>query len=109
MPKKVLIEDKVYYLIKDDDDKIVYSQSKEKNNWQAFIDYRINITRKLNEEVIILDDELEILEEECIIEELNPKDGYFKDGTDFVNILMWQKINEIVRVLNKNKGQVSVE
>lgn len=63
LPKKILILDEVYYLITDEDGDIVYSQLKDRRNWEAFIDHKLNITRCLHEDVIILD-EVEIIEEQ---------------------------------------------
>lgn len=63
VPKKILILDEVYYLINDEDEDIVYSQLKDSRNWEAFIDNKLNITRCLHEDVIILD-EVEIIEEQ---------------------------------------------
>lgn len=63
VPKKILILDKVYYLIKDEDGDIVYSQLKDRREWESFIDRKLNITRCLHEDVIILD-EVEIIEEQ---------------------------------------------
>ena len=74
LPKKVLIRDKVYYLIEDTDGNKVYSQGNDKHDWEAFIDHTLLITRKLNEEVLILDKEVELIEQQDIdiqgIEEL---------------------------------------
>ena len=63
VPKKILILDEVYYLINDEDGDIVYSQLKDRRKWEAFIDRKLNITRCLHEDVIILD-EVEIIEEQ---------------------------------------------
>lgn len=63
VPKKILILDEVYYLINDEDGDIVYSQLKDRREWEAFIDRKLNITRCLHEDVIILD-EVEIIEEQ---------------------------------------------
>lgn len=63
-PKKVLILDDVYYFLKDDEGNVIYSQSKEPRNWEAYIDRKLNIARCLNVDVIILDDETEIIEEQ---------------------------------------------
>ncbi len=38
-----------------------------------------------------------------IIEELNPRECYFKDGTELVHKKMYDKINEIVRRINKGE------
>lgn len=67
LPKKVLILDEVYYLINDEGGDTIYSQLKDSRNWEAFIDRKLNITRCLHEDVIILD-EVEIIEEQ---EEIN--------------------------------------
>ena len=64
LPKKILILDEVYYLINDEDGNIVYSQLKDRREWEAFIDHKLNITKCLHEDVIILDDETEIIEEQ---------------------------------------------
>lgn len=65
-PKKVLILDEVYYLLKDDEGNVIYSQSKQPSNWDAYIDRKLNITRCLNEDVIILNDETEKTEEQQV-------------------------------------------
>lgn len=97
LPKKILIRDKVYYLINDADGNIVYSQATDKSNWEAFIDHRLNITRCLNEEVLILDIGVEISEDNTIdidnIEELTQ--NYFDDWTEA------KKINELVQAVKQ--------
>lgn len=47
VPKKILILDEVYYLIKDEDGDIVYSQLKDIRNWEAFIDHNLNVYMKM--------------------------------------------------------------
>ena len=102
LPKKILILDEVYYLINDEDGDIVYSQLKDRREWEAFIDRKLNITRCLHEDVIILD-EVEIIEEQeeidiQSIKELEPLEDYEVDKTDvrlnreLINkILQWAK------------------
>lgn len=53
-PGKVLIKDKVYYLLKDNNH-YVYSQSKDVMQWEFKLDHKICITECLDLEVIILD------------------------------------------------------
>lgn len=56
---------------------------------------------------MVLNDYIEILNDELLednteeIEELNPNDIYFKDGTELVYKLMYDKINELVRAVNQ--------
>lgn len=66
LPNKILIRDIVYYLINDEDENIIYSQRMDKKDWEAFIDHKLNITRCLNEDVLILDTVVEISEEDTI-------------------------------------------
>ena len=63
VPQKILILDEVYYLINDEGGDTIYSQLKDSRNWEAFIDRKLNITRCLHEDVIILD-EVETIEEQ---------------------------------------------
>jgi fatty acid-binding protein DegV len=52
--------------------------------------------------VTFLDMNVEILEDSTEeIEELNPNDIYFKDGTELVYKLMYDKINELVKVVKE--------
>ena len=98
LPQKILIKDIVWYLVKDSDENFTYSQTQD-NDWQKYIDYKMALTRNLNEEVLILDDEVEILEDNTEeIEELKPvKDGisYRYEWSEIPN-----KINELVKAIN---------
>ena len=56
--------------------------------------------------------DFEILEDEEEIQKLNPEECYFKDGTELVYKLMYNKINELVEKVNeleKNKVETSKE
>lgn len=101
LPNKILIKDIVYYLINDEDGNIVYSQRKDKKDWEAFIDHRLNITRCLNEDVLILDTGVEILEEYTIdiesIEELNELSDCEERN---------MKINEIIRTVKQLNKEI---
>ena len=61
LPKKVLINDKVYYLLKRDD-KYIYSRSNDARDWECDLDHSLNICICLNDEVTILD-KVEIIED----------------------------------------------
>ncbi|MGM9881586.1 MAG: hypothetical protein ACI31S_01940 [Bacilli bacterium] len=65
-PKKVLIHDKVYYLLEDEQNYVYSKNSHDIRDWEMYIDNSINITRCLNDEVLILEDneETEIQDEE---------------------------------------------
>lgn len=71
VPKKVLIDDEVYYLIKDEDGNIVYSRRKDSKDWESFIDEKIAISRSLNDKVLIIDDEIIEEQEEIDIQDIN--------------------------------------
>lgn len=108
LPKKILIRDKVYYLINDADGDMVYSQATNKSNWEAFIDHRLNITRCLNEDVLILDTGVEISEEDTIdidnIEELLKIEEYEVDKTD--TVINRNKINELVQAVKQLNKEI---
>lgn len=125
LPKKILIRDKVYYLINDADGDMVYSQATNKSNWEAFIDHRLNITRCLNEDVLILDTGVEISEEDTIdidnIEEFNEdkarKEIFTYTGEEgkksnlycfslFTERHIIPKINEVIRKVNKLEKEI---
>lgn len=59
----------------------------------------------LNKEIEILDDEVEIQKTNVVIRELNPQEAFFKDGTEIVHKLMYNKINEIVRLINQSTAK----
>ena len=113
LPQKILIKDIVWYLVKDSEENFTYSQTQD-NDWQKYIDYKIALTRNLNEEVLILDDEVEILEDNT--EEIEELDRSLKFD-DLIapygknEDMMWteiikqhNKINEIIRYI-KRKGK----
>lgn len=95
LPEKILLKDKVYYLIEDDEGNKVYSQGKSKGNWELFIDHKILITRNLNEKVLILDDEVEIIEEEPEIDIQGIRDLPF-DTHD----IEWEDVRDSINQLN---------
>ena len=97
LPKKILIRDKVYYLINYADGNIVYSQAKDKSNWEAFIDNKLNITMCLNEEVLTLDTGVEISKEDTIdIDDIKELELI---GTNFIDM----DKNELKDNINKNR------
>lgn len=59
----------------------------------------------------ILNDYVEILEdeEEIYIKQLNPNSTYFKDGTELVYKVMYDKINELVEKVNKIDKKINKE
>ena len=61
LPKKILIHDKVYYLLKRDDE-YIYSRSNDVRDWERDLDHSLNICICLNDEVTVLD-KVEILED----------------------------------------------
>ena len=95
LPKKILILDEVYYLITDEDGDIVYSQLKDRREWEGFIDHKLNITRCLHEDVIILD-EVEIIEEQEEIDiqsiEEKPKILFLGTGKNY----LMKVLNDII-------------
>lgn len=108
-PKKVLIHDTVYYLLQDEE---IYVYSRNNHNirdWERFIDHSINITRCLNDEVLILENnnEVEIIEEEKEIEEIEMCTSGIMgfDGVENITSALKDKINELVREVNKIKKE----
>lgn len=55
LPKKILFCDIVWYLLETDDGYHVYSRTKDKKDWQEYLDNQYLITKRLNENVLILD------------------------------------------------------
>lgn len=114
VPKKILILDEVYYLINDEDGDIVYSQLKDRREWEAFIDRKLNITRCLHEDVIILD-EVKIIEEQKeidiqeIVEPLEVE-SYECDKTDIrINRETIKKLVQAVKQLKKELKELKEE
>ena len=102
LPQKILIKDIVWYLVKDSEGTFTYSQTQD-NDWQKYIDYKIALTRNLNEEVLILDDKVEILEDNTEeIEELpeNIDEFGWLEVKDKINELV-KAVKEIRKDLNK--------
>lgn len=101
LPKKVLILDEVYYLLKDDEGNVMYSQSKQPSNWEAYIDRSLNLVRCLNEDVIILDDETEIIQEQqdIDIQEIEEiKDVFIENASCGEDVkYLARKCNEILK------------
>ncbi len=56
LPKKILFCDIVWYLLETDDGHHVYSRTKNKKDWKEYLDNQILITKRLNENVLILDE-----------------------------------------------------
>lgn len=56
LPKKILFADKVWYLLKTDDGCCVYSRTRDKRDWQEYLDNQMLITKRLAENVLILDE-----------------------------------------------------
>ena len=73
------------------------------NNNEFFLEYISNEADSLNEIVEIIEDEKEIQS----IETLNPHDEYFRDGTELVYKLMYDKINEIAMKVNQLDKKVN--
>lgn len=111
-PKKILINDKVYYLLVDEEH-YVYSQSKDIRQWVFFIDHKINIQQNLDLEVLILDEnyEVETIEESqehkipekiCTNRIINTKDILeFEMIQNKINAEYTYAINEIIDYINK--------
>lgn len=99
LPQKILTNDEVWYLVEDKHGKFTYSQTKD-DDWQQFIDYKLQITRSLNDEVLILDDEVEILEDN--IEEIEELKYNVCGDVARVpnNEQLTKKINELVKRIN---------
>lgn len=90
-PKKIRYKSKEYTLIRKQGE-ILYQ----------YEDYHAVLTlQDFNK----LNDEVEIIKEEKEIEKLNPEECYFKDGTEFVYKLMYNKINEIIDEINSIKKE----
>lgn len=108
-PKKVLIDDTVYYLLQDKEIYIYSRNDHDIRDWERFIDHSINITMCLNDEVLILENnnEAEIIEEEKEIEELDLGEAR-PNGEYIISIndkKIQDKINELVREVNKIKKE----
>ena len=85
-----------------------YYANTTKGKFQSLVQDWLNNTSKLNSEVEIIEDEEEI--DIQSIETLNPYDTYFKDGTELVYKLMYDKINEIAMKVNQlDKKMNSIE
>lgn len=69
---------------------------------KTYIDCKIDFILKDNAKNIMNKD-FELIEN---IREMNPKEIYFKDGTDIVNKIMYDKINEIIREVNKMQKEI---
>lgn len=109
LPKKILILDEVYYLINDEDGNIVYSQLKDRREWEAFIDRKLNITRCLHEDVIILD-EVEIIEEQedidiQSIEEIEPA----MNGNAYVIDNKTWTLNQVIKAVKQLDKKIKKE
>lgn len=107
LPKKVLINDKVYYLLKNEE-RCFYSLNHDTSDWSRDLDHTIDICCCLNDEVVILDEvqggsmeekpkKIEILSEtkqQCSI-----ANNYSKDNIQCIVNEFYRKINVLV---NKN-------
>ena len=83
-----------------------YYANTTKGNYQTLLQDWLNNANKLNSEVEIIEDKKEIQS----IETLNPHDEYFRDGTELVYKLMYNKINEIAMKVNQlDKKMNSIE
>ena len=107
-PKKVLINDTVYYLLEDKERYVYLRNDHDIRDWERFIDHSINITMCLNDEVLILENnnEAEIIEEEKEIEELDLGEAR-SNGEYIISIndkKIQDKINELVRRVKKLKN-----
>lgn len=80
-----------------------YYVSTTKGNYQTLLQDWLDNANKLNSEVKIIEDEKEIQS----IETLNPHDEYFRDGTELVYKLMYDKINEIAMKVNQLDKKVN--
>ena len=74
-----------------------------KGRYQSLVQDWLDNANKLNSEVKIIEDEKEIQS----IETLNPLDEYFRDGTELVYKLMYDKINEIAMKVNQLDKKVN--
>lgn len=105
LPKKVLIDDEVYYLINDEDGNIVYSRRKDSKDWGSFIDEKIAISRSLNDKVLIIDDEIIEEQKEIDIQEIVEPlkvESYECDKTDIrINRETIKKLVQAVKQLDK--------
>ncbi len=115
LPKKVLIFDKVYYLLKKDN-KYFYSRNNHNfRDWEQDLDHSINICCCLNDEVTILDknsNEIEIIEKkpkkiekfiktDVIYEDPSTMPNYIcKQKYDYTSEETFEKLNEIIDGFN---------
>jgi hypothetical protein len=101
VPKKIKFEGLIYSW-----DKIGYLHYKDDYYRECSLLEGLRVELVLNAEVEIIEDEEEIQS----IEKLNPYDTYFRDGTELVYKLMYDKINEIAMKVNKlDKKMNSIE
>ena len=102
VPKKVLIDDEVYYLIKDEDGNIVYSRRKDSKDWESFIDEKIAISRSLNDKVLIIDDEIIEEQEDIDIQKLNENIKYYNIiGLSENEKMLFNMIQDTANRINK--------
>lgn len=109
-PKKILIHDKVYYLLKNGE-LYVYSQnSHDIRSWEQFLDNKINISQCLNDKVLILEtcNEVEIIEEDNKIEKLDNRyydevNECYGGKKELGEDILIDKINELIDEVNKLK------
>lgn len=102
MPKKVYFRE-YEYSYHNDDRTQGYYRCVYDSNWVA-LTTDFEILKILNSEI-----EVEILEDKKEIEELDPNKVYFKDGTEDVYKLMFNKINELVFVVNELDKKIKKE
>lgn len=104
LPKKILYFDKVFYLIKTEDDFYTYSMRKDEKDWESWINNKTNLICNINETVLILDDEFELIEDQTIdidsIEEFSKADDIDWCYPSNENIQkLGLKMNEIIRAV----------
>ena len=96
VPEKILYKEKIFefdklekcYITSNFDNSVM-------NDLSIYLDDGLNMN-SLNDEVEILEEQQDI-----DIQPLNPQTNYFKDGTDFVYKLMYDKINELVQAVKQ--------
>lgn len=112
LPKKILYFDKVFYLIKTEDDFYTYSMRKNEKDWESWIDNKTNLIYNINETVLILDDDFELIEDQTIdIEECNINitcqelDHNLRDMQSYINNVIVEELKHLNKEIQSIKEE----